>query len=72
VRIAKSNAAFFAFAFVVACRSLADLFHTSVAWVMKVSPPSRGTSTSPVFADRVVLAVPVLLSEKRSLTTWFL
>jgi hypothetical protein len=38
-RPAKSDAAFLAFAFVVACRSLADLFHTWAAWVMKVSPP---------------------------------
>jgi hypothetical protein len=71
VRLAKSEAAFFAFAFVVAWRSVADLFHMWAAWVTKVSPLLRGTSTSPVFADRVVFAVPILLSEKRSLPTWF-
>jgi hypothetical protein len=33
--------------------------------------PLRGTSTSPVFADRVVFARLFLLSEKRNLPTWF-
>jgi hypothetical protein len=40
-RLAKSEAAFFAFAFVVAWRNGADLFHTWAAWVKKVSPPSQ-------------------------------
>jgi hypothetical protein len=71
VRLAKSDAAFLAFAFEVVCRSLADPFHTWAAWLTKVSAPLRGNSTSPVFADRVVFAVPILLSVKRSLPTWF-
>jgi hypothetical protein len=33
--------------------------------------PLRGTSICPVFANRVVFAVAVLLSEKWSLLTWF-
>jgi hypothetical protein len=41
VRLAKSDAAFYAFAFEVACRSVADLFHTWAAWVTKVLPPSE-------------------------------
>jgi hypothetical protein len=65
-------AATFAFAFVVAWRSDADPFHTWAAWVTKVSPPLKGTSTRPVFADRVVLARSVLLSEKMIWPTWFL
>jgi hypothetical protein len=71
VRLAKSDAAFFAFAFEVACRSVADLFHTWAAWVTKVSPPLRGTSICPVFADPVVFAVPVLLSEKTKILLQF-
>ena len=42
--LAKSAAATFAFAFVVARRSKADPFHTWAACVTKVSPPLRGTS----------------------------
>ena len=42
--LAKSAAATFAFAFVVARRSEADPFHTWAACVTKVSPPLRGTS----------------------------
>jgi hypothetical protein len=72
VRLAKSDAVFFAFAFQVACCSVANLFHTWAAWVTKLSPPHRGTSICPVFADRIVFAVPVLLSKKRILPTWFL
>jgi hypothetical protein len=58
-------------AFVVAWRSMADLFYTWAAWVTKVSPPLRETSTCPVFADCVVFEVAVLLSEKMILPTWF-
>jgi hypothetical protein len=71
VRLAKSDAAFLAFAFEAACWSLAEPFHTWAAWVTKVLAPLRGTLTSRVFADRVVFAVPILLSVKRSLLTWF-
>jgi hypothetical protein len=52
VRLAKSDAAFLAFVFEVACRSLANPFHTWAAWVTKVS--------APLFADRVVFAVPII------------
>jgi hypothetical protein len=71
VRLAKSNAAFLALAFEIACRSAAYPFHTWAAWVTKVLAPLRGTLTSPVFADRVVFAMPILLSVKRSPPTWF-
>jgi hypothetical protein len=69
-RPAKSDAAILAFAFVVAWRSVADLFHTWAAWVTKVSPPLRGTSTCPVLADRVVFDVAVREDDPPNVIFW--
>jgi hypothetical protein len=59
---AKSRAAFLAAAFVSALSNVPDLFYTVAACMMKVSTPLRGTVISPVLAERVFLAVSVLLS----------
>jgi hypothetical protein len=56
----------------VACPTCSTRWPHAAAGVMKVSPPLGGTVIWPVLADRVFLAVSVLLSLNMRQLTWFL